>query len=146
MPLSPAQMAVRRKGITGSQIAVVAGLSPWGSPIDVWREKVEGAPGDLLAANEDVQRGVWLEEAVVKWYVHRVGRAVGQLGTVVHPDRPLVIATPDGVSMAADRDPSEGDERRGTHATLRVMPEDIALEVKCPQLADGARLGGRRVG
>jgi len=32
----------RRKGIGGSDVAAIAGLNPWKTPLQVWKEKVLG--------------------------------------------------------------------------------------------------------
>lgn len=65
MPLSPEQHAIRRGGISGSEIAAVAGLNPWAGPIDVWRSKVEPmAPLDE-ELNHNLLRGNLFEEPVI---------------------------------------------------------------------------------
>ncbi len=129
MPLTLQQRQLRCKGITGSQIAILAGLSPWGSPIEVWREKVDGpAHGAAEAPSPHMERGIFFEEACLRWYVHRTNRAVVPTTTIVHPRYPLVIATPDAVSL----DPSQGDARQPADGRIQWAETDIVVEVKCP--------------
>lgn len=115
MSLTPEQLAIRRGGITATDVAAVLGLSPWRSPLDVWLDKTgKAAP---VEENEDMQRGTFLEDGARRWYAHRTGAKVAQPGTVVHPRDSLIIATPDGVSLL-------GGDVRG-------------LEIKMPSGAHG---------
>ncbi len=129
MPLTLQQRQLRCKGITGSQIAILAGLSPWGSAVEVWREKVEGPGHDSgPEVGPHMERGIFFEDACLRWYVHRTGRAAVPTKTIVHPEHPLVIATPDAVSL----DPSVPGERPVGDGRIQWSPGDIVVEVKCP--------------
>lgn len=139
MPLSPQQREFRRHGITGSQIAVIAGQSPWGSPIDVWREKVEGdQPSQAEDLSDAMLKGILFERPVIEFYVTKLGRTVADVGTLRHSKHRLVIATPDGVSM-----PSDDTERPvdGEGAMVFDPAKDVALEVKCPSWRTGKHWG-----
>lgn len=115
MSLTPEQLAIRRTGVTATDVPAILGRSPWRSPLDVWLEKVgKAAP---VEENEDMQRGTFLEDGARRWYAHRTGAMVAQPGTVVHPRDSLVIATPDGVALL-------GGDVRG-------------LEIKMPSSAYG---------
>lgn len=46
-------LAERRTGIGGSDIAALAGVSPWATPLDVWRSKVLGD------SNDETERMRW---------------------------------------------------------------------------------------
>lgn len=115
MSLTPEQLALRRTGITATDVPAVLGLSPWRSPFDVWAEKLGKAPP--VEENEDMQRGTFLEDGARSWYAHRTGATVAVPGTVVHPRDSLIIATPDGVALL------DGDVR--------------GLELKMPSTARG---------
>lgn len=112
MSLTPAQLAIRMQGIGGSEIAAVAGLSPYSRPIDVYLRKV-GLAGDIPPSHH-LDRGTFLEPGIIAWYSKTYGREVKDVGTLVHPKHPVVIATPDGL------------------ATCKESGERFALEVKCP--------------
>jgi len=116
MSLTVEQLALRRTGVTGTDVAAILGLSPWRTAFDVWADKLGNAPP--VVANEDMERGTFLEDGARRWYAHRTGARVVEPGTVVCPSNPLVIATPDGLAFL----PS-GEER--------------ALEIKMPSSAHG---------
>lgn len=114
MALTQAQLALRRQGITGSEIAAVAGLSPYSNATDVWERKL-GRRQEHLDDNPHVIRGTLFEKPVLEWFSLLTGRDVHPQGTCVHPSRPLIMATPDGISKA-----------EGTM--------DRVIEVKCPSI------------
>lgn len=92
--LTDEQRAMRRTGITATDIAAIVGVSPWKTPLQVWCEKM-GA--DVPATGDDIERGEFLEDGARRWYAHRTGAVIEQPGTLRHPTRPLVLATPDGL-------------------------------------------------
>lgn len=85
----------RRKGIGGSDIAAVLGISPYKSAYEVYEEKVNGYSKDF-SDNEKVQSGVFLEDGIAKWYenVKGVGTFKPQ-NMRVHKDLPFLLANPD---------------------------------------------------
>lgn len=93
--LTPEQLEIRSRGITGSEIAAIAGLSPYDGPLEVWAKKL-GLVEDENSAVMD--RGTYLERGIRDWYCAKTGATVTDVGTVVHPSHPLVIATPDGIA------------------------------------------------
>ncbi len=109
MPLTLEQHAQRRQGIGASEISAIVGLNPWSGPIDVYQAKVEVLERQSNAA---IRRGDYLEPALREWYAYQLQRRVTIPDTMVHPDNPLVLATPDGISHG------EGGP--------------IYLEIKCP--------------
>lgn len=108
MSLSPEQLALRRSGITGTDLPAILGLSPWRTAFDVWLDKAGKAPS--VEVNEDMERGTFLEDGAIRWYAHRTGARVEQPGTVVSRRNPLVIATPDGIVYLAREEPECGLE------------------------------------
>lgn len=102
MALTDAQRQLRRRGIGGSEIGAVAGLSPYATPLDVWRAKVEGA---VIPETPAMRRGRLLEPAVAEWYAEETGAELREVGTLQHPTRPIVIASPDRLARLA------GEER-----------------------------------
>lgn len=97
MSLTPEQLAIRRSGITATDVPAILELLPWRSPLDVFLDKQNLAPAFI--ETEDTERGTFLEDGARSWYAHRTGAKVAQPGTVVHPRDSLIIATPDGVSL-----------------------------------------------
>lgn len=113
--LSPEQIELRRKGITGTDIGAIIGLSEHRSSLDVWADKTGRAePVDLTPA---LKRGIYLEDGVLRWYGADTGAAhVERPGTIQLASQPLIMATPDGIARFEREDLFE---RRG-------------VEVKCP--------------
>jgi len=101
MALTEAQLAIRRTGVTGTDMGALLGLSPFSTPFDVWLEKMNKAPP--REQTEDMERGMFLEAGARQWYAHRTGALrVDEPGTVVSRRNPLVIATPDGLALQRD--------------------------------------------
>lgn len=104
--LTPEQLALRKTGISASEVAAVAGLSPYRKPIDVWSEKLglvepfEGNKaskwGDLL---EQVLADHYATEHAAEKILVRHSRIIeGSVnGTLVRQISPRfrLIATPD---------------------------------------------------
>lgn len=98
MSLTQEQLAMRLTGIGGSEIAAIAGVSPYATSIDVFMVKHKLS---TFTGNFNTERGTFFEPAIANWYIHRTGRTLTYPGTVRHPTDAIVLATPDGI---ADQD------------------------------------------
>ena len=96
MALSREQLEIRKQGVTGSEIAAVAGLSKWGSPIEIWQRKLGLIPE--IETTPAMDRGNFLEAGMREWLAKDTGLVIDESSTLVHRDHPLVIATPDGIA------------------------------------------------
>lgn len=122
---------LRSEGITGSEIAAVAGLSRWQSPIDVWTRKV-GLDDDEELDSPDIRRGNYLEDGLRKWYAQDKGKSVLIPTTLKSKNHPLVIATPDGICWDAQI------PKVYESCTVTADPHEInILEIKSPRKATG---------
>jgi putative phage-type endonuclease len=85
---------LRRQGITASEIAVVLGISPYGSPFSLYWSKVNDWRWD---GNEYADTGRHLEPAIADWWesAHCEYLVVHEAGLYAHSDRPWQLATPD---------------------------------------------------
>lgn len=98
--LTPEQQEIRATGIGGSEIAAVAGLSPWMRKIDVWERKMGIAP---RVDSFHTRRGAYLEPGLRDWYTAVVRELRGDsvrvtsCGTLRHGAFDRVLATPDGL-------------------------------------------------
>lgn len=108
--------ALRRQGVTGSEIAKVAGLSRWGGPLEVWAEKVL-AERDRGPDTVDQERGHRLEPVLCDWAADDVGLVAAECGTLQSLVNPLIIASPD----------------RLLYRDLRLTDLEAVLEVKSPR-------------
>lgn len=94
--LTNEQKKLRLEGAGGSEIAAIAGLNPYATALDVYRAKVEGYETPVTAPME---RGTFLEDGVARWYAHRTGSQLREVGTIRHPSLARVMCTPDRLAM-----------------------------------------------
>lgn len=73
-------LAERRKGIGGSDIAALLGISPFRTPVDLWLDKTGRA--DPTPDNPAMRLGRELEPAVLARYAEQTGRGVSHIGTL----------------------------------------------------------------
>ena len=87
----------RSKGLGGSDVAAVLGLSPWSSPYSLWAEKVGLVPRDP-STSEAQEAGKMLEVALTPWFEarHPDMRVTGQQQQCEHPEKPWMRCTIDG--------------------------------------------------
>jgi len=122
MPLTKQQLERRRSGIGASEIATLAGISPWGAPIEVWRSKVEGLQKD---ATYRMDLGSEVEAPFARVWARRRGLYLAQVDTLQHPAKRYALATPDrAVYLSATK---RGDGRK---LRPRVDDADMLLQVK----------------
>ena len=82
------------RGIGGSDIAAVLGISKWKSPFDVWAKLVGQAPE--IEQNQAMEWGTILEPVVARHYTQgHPGEFLTQPGRLAHPHLPYVCGTPD---------------------------------------------------
>ena len=96
----------RKRGVGGSDVAAIMGLSPWKSPIEVWLEKTGRAESPDLSDRESVAMGTELEGDVLEMYRRRHPKSRVQRVNAILVDsiRPWAQASLDGIV----RDPELG--------------------------------------
>jgi putative phage-type endonuclease len=99
MALTAEQHAIRATGIAASEIAAVAGLNPFASPIDVWLQKPTASRAAIIPEQDPfgpTDVGSILEPAVLELYTLRTGnKATRCQETLRHPTVEWVLASPD---------------------------------------------------
>lgn len=99
-------LEARKRGIGGSDVAAIMGLSPWKSPLEVWLEKTGRADAPDLSDKESVAMGTELESVVLDMYRRRhpdhAAQRVNAILTSMY--RPWAQASLDGIV----RDPELG--------------------------------------
>jgi putative phage-type endonuclease len=119
--LTQEQLALRRTGISGSDIAAIAGYSPWAEALDVYLAKVEGMTKD---ESRPLLLGHMFEPAIKALYSRDTGRIVEECPTVQHAECPLLMATPDGFTYNPDgSDPRGLEVKRAGPGTQRHWGE-----------------------
>lgn len=84
----------RRTGIGASDVAAIAGLSPWSTPMSVWVDKTIGLPDDQ---SESMEWGHLLEPVIAAKFAADTGWIVtGEQTWCHHPEHAHHLATVDG--------------------------------------------------
>jgi predicted phage-related endonuclease len=115
----------RPTGLGASELASIAGLSPWRTPLDTWLSKVEETEPPEPAEHQ--QLGLDLEG----FLVHSIPGAKRNSVTHSHPDWPIVrlFATPDGI---ADRGHTLIEAKSVTHGLSDwsdgAIPEQYVIQ------------------
>ena len=90
----------RQKGIGGSDVAAILGMSPWRTPYQVWEEKT--TPIDETAAEDDRPALYWgrvLEAPIRQAYADKTGRTVTKPAEAfVSSKYPFMCANLDGIA------------------------------------------------
>lgn len=92
----------RRKGIGGSDVAAIIGISPWVTPLDVYEQKLGIAPPS--EETEAMYWGTALEPAIRQAYSDKTGYLVKKPETAfVHPKYSFMRANLDGIVLNDNR-------------------------------------------
>ena len=87
---------LRRAGVTASEIAIVLGISPYGSPFSLYWQKVNDWRDD---GNEFTSAGRHLEDAIADWWMAEQdpleNLVAVRAGLYASSERPWQLATPD---------------------------------------------------
>ena len=112
-------LANRRKGIGGSDVAAIVGLSPWRTAFDVYVEKLDLVEKDRSTVSMRVGRAV--ERAIAQEYSDLTSRPIIWQGDVQHVDR--------------------DEDWRRCHPDALLTYEDGGLETKHVGARQAARYG-----
>jgi len=122
----------RRKGIGGSDIAGIVGVSPWASPYSVWQSKIMGDGPDR--GSEAMQWGTRLERAIADETAERLGiRVFGEQSLCVHGFHDWARATVDAFYSESNDEPTHDGvlEIKTTSAySWDAVPDYYALQVQ----------------
>lgn len=99
MSLTEAQLALRRTGLSATDMVTLAGFNDFGSPLDVYAEKL-GAPPK--AATLAMRMGHAAEPVVMDLLAERYGLHLAPGDTVRHWALDWVLATPDRFVLPAN--------------------------------------------
>lgn len=96
MTLSPEQLAARSKGLGGSDVAALLGLSPWKSPVDLWAEKTGHKEREEIGDKDHIIFGHLCEDIVAQEFARRLGKKVRRDNKIrVHPKYPFMVGNID---------------------------------------------------
>ena len=95
-------LAVRSKGIGGSDAAVILGLNDYKSPYELWLEKTGQAEPEDLSGNQRVYWGTKNEANIAEWFTETTGKKVRRLGTLQRKEHPFMLANVDRMVIGED--------------------------------------------
>lgn len=91
----PQWLEERRRGIGGSDVAAIMGLSPWKTAYQVYQEKRKEVA--TWEGNEATDWGKRMEPAIRQWYSDQTGRCVRLPEKIMFHERyPFMLASLDG--------------------------------------------------
>jgi len=122
--LNKRQLALRSEAVGGSEIAVLAGLSRWATPIQVYEAKVFGHQKEQTLPME---LGVELEEPIARVYAHHEKKWLKPVDSLINHRYPFAVATPD---RAVFPGPVQALARRQKLGLAAMHAAERGLEVK----------------
>lgn len=130
MALTTEQLIARRTMIGASEIAALAGLSKWKSPMQIFENKRLGRQEDP-DENLPAELGLLFEEPIATVYRRRTKKLTSLVDTIRHPQFQFAGCTPDrAVFLGATPDPQ--DVKRDPDLKLPLLRRE--------HLADAERL------
>jgi putative phage-type endonuclease len=92
-----AWLKTRNIGIGGSDAGIVAGLSRWKSPFQLWMEKTGQVEPEDISDKEYVYWGTKLEQLVADRFCEVTGKSVRRRGLLKSDRKPFMLASVDRV-------------------------------------------------
>lgn len=124
-------LRLRKGKISSSNVAVVCGLSPWKSPLQLWAEWT-GKISDDFKGNKATQLGTALEPLVASWFAERTGLGLTKADALfVDSELPWLVCTPDYLLPSGD--PLEiktGNPRTAYKWAEGAAPFEYVLQVQ----------------
>lgn len=125
---SPEWFALRKDGITATEAAVIAGLSPYKTPYQLWAEKLgkyEPEPVGPAAV-----RGLLLESAVAEFYEMETGRNLKRSNGIVRlKEIPWVMASLDR-TIVGENGLVEVKTSTSPRWSLHPVPPEVVAQVQ----------------
>lgn len=139
--LTDAQQAARRDHLGASDIAVLAGVSPWKTPFELYLEKIgeldpeaQRGQGDL----DRMERGHRLEDVALDWDAEIRGLSIERIHRDIrHPRLPFVVVHPDG-RVKPWRQTKRLLEAKTSARKWDVVPQHVEAQAQAQMAATGA--------
>lgn len=133
---SPEWFALRKEGITATEAAVIAGLSPYKTPFQLYAEKIgKWEPEPVGAA---AIRGILLENTVAEFYEMETGRELRRSNGIVRlKELPWVMASLDRTIVGEDG-LVEIKTSTSPRWSLYPVPPEVEAQVQWQMFVTGA--------
>ncbi|MGB0890393.1 MAG: YqaJ viral recombinase family protein, partial [Solirubrobacterales bacterium] len=124
-PDTPAWLDGRGKGLGGSDIPVILGLSPWKAAFELWGEKSGVIAGDDGPVPEHMMIGSAIESLLIEFLARDAGVEIGHIqnSIVTHPKNECLLFSPDGVAQMPDGTEALVEVKNVTEYKLRDWSE-----------------------
>lgn len=104
MALTYEERLRRRQSLGGSDIGVIAGVSPHQTPFELYLEKKGLSAEEDLPETDSQLFGQVFEDAIAQVYATKHAVEIHSFAeTLVHPDYPFITANPDRVVLSLER-------------------------------------------
>lgn len=128
-------LAMKKNKVSSSNIAAIAGLSKWRSPLEVWAEWTGKEP-NTFQGNRFTQLGNLLEPFVADLYSERTGREVRRANALyANKEYPFAVVSPDYFEVRDDDTLGVLEIKTGTlrqikHWTDGRCPEEYIAQLQ----------------
>lgn len=96
----------RKRGIGGSDVAAILGISKWNSAISLWLDKTNQA-NEPVEENEAMQWGTIMEPIIRNHFAEVTGKTVVEVKAMLqHPEYPFMLADVDGLTTDDEGNPA----------------------------------------
>lgn len=124
-------LELRKGKVTASNVAVICGLSPYKSPLQLWAEWT-GKISDDFKGNKATQLGITLEPLVAQWFAERTGCKIRRANALYQDaEHDWLVASPD--YLFDNNDPLEvktGNPRTAHRWQEGSAPLEYVLQVQ----------------
>ena len=96
----------RKRGIGGSDVAAILGISKWNSAISLWLDKTNQT-NEPVEENEAMQWGTIMEPIIRNHFAVVTGKTVVEVKAMLqHPEYPFMLADVDGLTTDDEGNPA----------------------------------------
>lgn len=139
--LTEAQLADRRNHLGASDIAVLAGVSPYSTPFELYLEKIGELDPDARRTDADrdrMERGHRLEDVALDWHAEIEGLSIERIRRdIIHPRLPFIVVHPDA-RVKPWRQTKRLLEAKTSGKKWDEVPQHVEAQVQAQMAATGA--------
>lgn len=138
--LTDQQLADRRNHLGASDIAVLAGVSPYSTPFELYLEKIGELDPEAKRTDADrerMERGHRLEDVALDWDADLRGLSIERIRRdIIHPRLPFIVVHPDA-RVKPWRQTRRLLEAKTSARKWDVVPQHIEAQVQAQLAATG---------
>lgn len=139
--LTEAQLADRRNHLGASDIAVLAGVSQYKQPFELYLEKIGELDSEARRSDSDrarMERGHRLEDVALDWDAEIRGLSIERIRRdIVHPRLPFIVVHPDA-RVKPWRQTKRLLEAKTSARKWDEVPQHVEAQVQAQMAATGA--------